>query len=156
MCPFPSYDNRHTTRNISLSLSLSLYIYIYIYICTTWTLTKGIEKKLDGNCTRMLRAILNKFWKQHPIKQQLYGYLLPISKTIQIKQTRHVGHCRRNKDELINGSLLMDVPVLADQEHANNSSVQDIDLPRPMDIDERRERVKKIHAPLNNDIYIGL
>ena len=30
------------------------------YGCTTWTLTKRMEKKLDGNYTRMLRAILNK------------------------------------------------------------------------------------------------
>ena len=29
-------------------------------ICTTWTLTKHIENMLDGNCTRMLQAILNK------------------------------------------------------------------------------------------------
>ena len=28
--------------------------------CITWTLTKRLEKKLDGNYTRMLRAILNK------------------------------------------------------------------------------------------------
>ena len=30
-----------------------------LYGCTTWTLTKRLEKKLDGNYTRMLRAILN-------------------------------------------------------------------------------------------------
>ena len=35
--------------------------------CTTWTLTKRLEK-LDGNYTRMLRAILNKSWQQHPTK----------------------------------------------------------------------------------------
>ena len=34
--------------------------------CTTWMLIKRIEKKLDGICTRVLRAILNKSWKQHP------------------------------------------------------------------------------------------
>ena len=39
------------------------------YCCTTWTLTKRMEKKLDGKYTRMLRAILNKSWKQHPTKQ---------------------------------------------------------------------------------------
>ena len=50
---------------------------------TTWTLTKRMEKKLDGNYTRMLQAILNKSWKQHPTKPQLYEYLPPISKTIQ-------------------------------------------------------------------------
>ena len=33
---------------------------ILLYGCTTWTLTKRLEKKLDGNYTRMLRAILNK------------------------------------------------------------------------------------------------
>ena len=35
---------------------------ILLYGCTTWTLTKRLEKKLDGNYTRMLRAILNKSW----------------------------------------------------------------------------------------------
>ena len=32
---------------------------ILLYGCTTWTLTKLMEKKLDGNYTRMLQAILN-------------------------------------------------------------------------------------------------
>ena len=36
--------------------------------CTTWTLTKRMEKKLDGNYTRMLRTILNKSWRQHTTK----------------------------------------------------------------------------------------
>ena len=41
---------------------------ILLYGCTTWTLTKCMEKKLDGNYTRMLRAILNNTWIQHPKK----------------------------------------------------------------------------------------
>ena len=32
-----------------------------------------MEKKLDGNYTRMLQAILNKSWRQQPKKQTLYG-----------------------------------------------------------------------------------
>ena len=48
---------------------------ILLYGCTTWTLTKRLEKKLDGNYTRMLRAILNKSWQQHPTRHQLYGHL---------------------------------------------------------------------------------
>ena len=55
---------------------------ILLYECTTWTLTKWLEKKLDGNYTRILRAILNKSWRQHPTKHQLYGHLPPITKTI--------------------------------------------------------------------------
>ena len=35
----------------------------------------------------MLRAILNKSWKQHPTKQQLYGHLPPTTKTIQVRRT---------------------------------------------------------------------
>ena len=41
---------------------------ILLYGCTTWTLPKRLEKKLDGNYTRMPRAILNKSWRQHPHK----------------------------------------------------------------------------------------
>ena len=55
---------------------------ILLYGCTTWTLTKRLEKKLDGNYTRMLRAILNESWQQHPTRHQLYGHLPPITKTI--------------------------------------------------------------------------
>ena len=69
-------------------------------------LTKRIEEKLNGNYTRMLRAILNKFWKQHLTKQQLYVHLPPIPKTIQVRQTRHAGLCWRRKDELISDFLL--------------------------------------------------
>ena len=60
---------------------------ILLYGCTTWTLTKRLEKKLDGNYTRMLRAILNKSWRQHPTRHKLYGYLPPITKTIQTCRT---------------------------------------------------------------------
>ena len=68
--------------------------------------TKGMEKKLDGNCTKMLRAILNKSWKHHSTKLQLYGHLSPITKTIKVRRTRHAGHCWRSRDELISDVLL--------------------------------------------------
>ena len=79
---------------------------ILLYGCTTWTLTKRLEKKLDGNYTRMLRAILNKSWRQHPTRHQLYGHLPPITKTIQVRRTRHAGHCWRSRDELIRDTLM--------------------------------------------------
>ena len=61
-----------------------------------------MENKLDGNNTRMLRAILNNFERKHPTKQQVYGHLPPITKTIQV---RHAGHVWRSRDELINDVL---------------------------------------------------
>ena len=79
---------------------------ILLYGCTTWTLTKRLEKKLDGDYTRMLRTILNKSLRQHPTRLQLYGHLPTITKTIQVKRTRHAGHCWRSRDELIRDVLL--------------------------------------------------
>ena len=79
---------------------------ILLYGCTTWTLTKQLEKKLEGNYTRMLRAILNKSWRQHLTKQRLYGHLPPITKTIQVRRIRHAGYCWKSRDELISGVLL--------------------------------------------------
>ena len=58
--------------------------------CTTWTLTKCIKKRLDENYTRRLRTILNKSWKEHSTKQQLYCYLHLMSKTIQEARGRRL------------------------------------------------------------------
>ena len=76
------------TDKMKRSFFQAAVVSILLYVCTTWTLTKRLEKKLDGNYTRMLRAILNKSWWRHPTK-----HLPPITKTIQIRRTRHVGHC---------------------------------------------------------------
>ena len=74
---------------------------ILLYGRTTWTLTKRMAKTLDGNYTRMLRAVLNKSLTQHLTNRQLYSHLPSITKTIQVRRTRHAGHCWRSKDELI-------------------------------------------------------
>ena len=54
----------------------------------------------------MLRAILNKSWRQHPTKQLLYGHLPTITKTIQVRRTRHAGNCWRSRDGLIRDVIL--------------------------------------------------
>ena len=130
---------------------------ILLYGCTTWTLTKRLEKKLDGNYTRMLRAILNKSWRQHPTRHQLYGHLPPITKTIQVRRTRHAGHCWRSRDELIRDVLLW-IPThgRAKAGRPARTYIQQLcedtgccpeDLPRAMnDRDEWRERVRDIRA----------
>ena len=98
------------TDRMKRSFFLAAVVLILLYGCTTWTLTKRLEK-LDGNYTRMLRAILNKSWQQHPTRHQLYGHLPPITKTIQARRTRHAGHCWRSRDELISDVLLWTPPV---------------------------------------------
>ena len=84
----------------------AVVVSILLYGCTTWTLTKQMEKKLDGNYTRMLRAILDKSWRQHPTKNQLYGHLSPTTKTIKVRWTRHAEHCWRSRDKLVSDVLL--------------------------------------------------
>ena len=136
---------------IHLWVCVCIYIYIYIY------LTKRLEKKLDGNYTRMLRAILNKSWQQHPTRHQLYGHLPPITKTIQVRRTRHAWHCGRSRDELIRDVLLW-IPThgRAKAGRPARTYIQQLcedtgccpeDLPRAMnDREEWRERVRDIRA----------
>ena len=94
------------TDKMKCSFFQAAVISILLYGCTTWTLTKHMEKKIDCNYTRMLWALLNKSWRQQPTKQQLYGHLPPIMKTIQVKRTRHVGHCWKSREKLIRDILL--------------------------------------------------
>ena len=93
-------------NNYKRSFFQAAVVSILLYGCTTLTLTKRLEKKLDGNYTRMLRAILNKSCRQHPTRRQLYGHLPPITKTIQVRRARYAGHCWRSKDELVSDVLV--------------------------------------------------
>ena len=94
------------TDKMKRSFFQAAFVLILLYGCTTWTLTKQLEKKLDGNYTRMLQAILNKSWRQHPTRHHLYSHLPSITKTIQVRWTIHAGHCWRSRDELISDVLL--------------------------------------------------
>ena len=93
------------TDKMKRSFFQAAVVSLLLYGCTTWTLNKRLEKKLDGNYTSMLQAIVNKSWRQHLTRHQLYGHLPPITKTIQVRRTRHAGHCWRSRDELISDVL---------------------------------------------------
>ena len=130
---------------------------VYLVGCTTWTLTKRLEKKLDGNYTRMLRAILNMSWRQHPTRRQLYGHLPPITKTIQVRRARHAGLCWRSKDEHVSDVLLW-TPTYGQakagwlaptyiQQLCEDTGCNPEDLPEAMNDREKwREMVKDIRA----------
>ena len=153
------------TDKMKRSFFQAAVVSILLYRCTTWTLTKRLEKKLDGNYTRMLRTILNKSWQQHPTRRQLYGHLPPITKTIQARRTRHAGHCWRSKDEIVSDVLLW-TPAY-DQSKAGRPArtfIQQLcddtgcnpeDLPKAMnDRETRRERVRDIRASRTSWWYI--
>ena len=152
-----SKDGSDLTDKMKCSFFQAAVTSILLYGCTTWTQTKRLVKKLDGNYTRMLRAILNKSWQQHPTRHQLYGHLPPITKTIQVRRTRHAGHCWRSRDELIRDVLLW-IPThgRAKAGRPARTYIQQLcedtgccpeDLPRAMnDREEWRERVRDIRA----------
>ena len=106
---------------------------------------------------RMLRAILNKTWWQHPTRHQLYGHLPPITKTIQVRWTRHAGHSWRSRNELISDVLLWTPtygrakagqPVWTYiQQLSEDTGCGPEDLPEAMNDREKwREMVRDIHA----------
>ena len=66
---------------------------------------KCFQKMIDDNYIRMMRIVLNKSSKQHPIKEKTYGHL-PQIKKIQERQTMHDVPYRRYKDELKSDILL--------------------------------------------------
>ena len=145
------------TDKIKWSFFPGAVVSMLLYGCTTWTLTKHMENKLNSNYTRMLRAILNRSWRQHPTKQQLYDPLPPITKTIKISRIRHAGHCWRSRGELISDVLLM-IPShgRANAGRAARTYIQQVyadtecipeDLPEAMDDrEEGRVKVKDICA----------
>ena len=145
------------TDKMKRSFFQAAVVSILLYGCTTWTLTKRLEKKLDGNYTRMLRAILNTSWRQLPTRHQLYSHLPPITKPIQVRRTRHAGHCWRSRDE-VKSDVLLWTPTYgrAKAGRPARSYIQQLcedtrcsleDLPEEMNDREKcRERVRDIRA----------
>ena len=142
--------------NSLASISYSGWISIYAYVLLT-DIDFYRTKNPIVSLRVMLRAILNKSWQQHPTRHQLYGHLPPITKTIQVRRTRHAGHCWRSRDELIRDVLLW-IPThgRAKAGRPARTYIQQLcedtgccpeDLPRAMnDREEWRERVRDIRA----------
>ena len=137
------------TDKIKRSFFQAAVVSILLYGCTTRALTKFIEKKLDGNYTRMLQAILNIIGSS-----SCMGTNHP-SRKLKIRRTRHAGHCWKSRDELISYVLLWTPSHgRAKAERTVRTYIQQLcadtgcdpeDLPDAMDDRERwQERVRGI------------
>ena len=132
----------------------AVVVSILLYGCTTWTLTKRLEKKLDRNYTRMLRTSPG---DNTPRDTNYTDTCPPITKTIQVRQTRHARHWWRSKDELISDVLLW-TPTYGHakagrlartyiQQLCEDTGCNPEDLPEAMsDREKWRERVRDIRA----------
>ena len=77
----------------------AVVISMLLYGCTTWTLTKRLEKKLDGNYTSSPGG--------NTPQDTNCTATCPLSrKLFKLDRTRHAGHCWRSRDELIRDVLL--------------------------------------------------
>ena len=91
------------------------------------------------------------------MRHQLYGHLPPITKTIQVRRTRHAGHCWRSKDELVSDVFLW-TPTYGQaksgrpartyiQQLCEDTGCNPEDLPETMNDREKwREMVRDIRA----------
>ena len=129
---------------------------ILLYGCTTWTLTKRMEKELDGNYTRMLRAILNKSWRQHPTNSSYMATYHPsrkLSKLDKSDMRDTAGNVGTSSWVIYScGPLHMDkqrqdIQFEPTYSSCANTGYSPGDLPKAMDDrEEWQERVRNIHT----------
>ena len=94
------------TDKMKCSFFQAAVVSILLYGCTTWTLTKLMEKKLlhkqlHKNAASNIEQVL----ETAPQKAAAVCHIPPITKLIKIRRTRHAGHCWRSRDELISDVL---------------------------------------------------
>ena len=155
-------------------IHLHIYIHIYIYNETQFLPGSGCVdtaiwmhhmdayeaageeagRKLHKNVESSIRQVLA---DNTPQDSNYTDTCPPITKTIQVRRTRHAGHCWRSKDELISDVLLW-TPTYGCaragrpartyiQQLCEDTGRNPEDLPEAMNDREKwRERVKDIRA----------
>ena len=93
-------------RNFKLKIFKTAIELILLYGSETWTLSKKLEKRLDGTYTRLLMRVQNISWKSHPTKTYIYNTLPPVSSLVQTRRVRFAGHCCRADQEVISDLLM--------------------------------------------------
>ena len=98
------------TSNLSRDFKLKIFKAaiepILLYGSETWTLSKRLEKRLDGTYTRLLMRVQHLSWKNHPTKQLIYRNLPPVSTIVKSRRVQFAGHCFRAENEIISTLLL--------------------------------------------------
>ena len=139
-----------------VSMSFSVMRHCFLGRWTCLPVSESFRLVLKYRLYHMY-SVLNKSWRQHPTKHQLYSHLPPITKTIQVRRTRHAGRCWRSRDELISDVLLW-TPTYGwekagrpartyIQQLCEDTGCSSEDLPEAMNDREKwRERVRDIRA----------
>ena len=74
--------------------------FVLIYGSKTWTLTKSLEKIIDGTYTRLLRTVFNLSWSDILTNRELYGNLPWVTEKKMERRLKLPGHCVRYSEEV--------------------------------------------------------
>ena len=86
-------------KKIKERLFLATVESVLLYNSETWTMSKTMEKRLDGCYTRMLRMAFNVSWKDKLTNEELYGGLPKVSSKVASRRLKLAGHCIRHLEE---------------------------------------------------------
>ena len=84
------------TREIKINIFKATVESILLYNATTWRMTVGLQKSLDGAYTKLLRYALNVRWQDHVKNVDLYGSLPKVSSRLRQRRLAFAGHCYRS------------------------------------------------------------
>ena len=115
------------------------------------TAGENARRQLQKNAASNMEQVLG----ATPHKAPTIGHQPPITKTIQLRRTRHAGHCWRSGDELIS-DVLSHMAKQKQDDQLEHTYIQQLcedtgcspeDLPETMNDREKwRERVRDIRA----------
>ena len=94
------------TNDLKIKIFRATVEPILLYGSETWTLSRKMEKRLDGTYTRFLIRAQNLSWKRHPTIAQIYGKLPRVTTLVKSRRVQFDGHCFRPDSEIISSLLL--------------------------------------------------
>ena len=137
--------NSTLSRKMKVRLFIATVESVLLYGSEAWTITKSLEKKIDGCYTRMLRMSLNVSWKQKLTNEQLYQELPKVTCKIAERRMKLAGHCIRHS-ELSASSLVLWEPTEGTAS-AGRPAVTYVDnLRRDLDVED----VAEIRTAMND------
>ena len=93
-------------KSLKLRIFLTLVGSVVLYGSETWTLTKCLEKSIDGTYTRLLRPVFNVSWSDHLTKSEHYGNLPKVTEKKRERRQVLAGHCVRHSEEVASNLAL--------------------------------------------------
>ena len=107
------WKSKEISREVKVNLFHACVESTLFYNAGTWTMTKTLEKKIDGAYTKLLRYALGYSWKDKISNRLLYDNLPRGSQVVQKLRLRLAGHCYRATDQPVSQLLFWDHSLLS-------------------------------------------